>query len=174
MSSVTNKAEAIDTQVAEDINILNRSLYGEYFGIAAYQVAIESGLLEDGVRQVARQFQRDHEQHADSLIEKIQECGGVPDGRKTWEEMAAEFPPPALENQEDILRYAASLESSGASAEVMAVSRLNSPELRKLVASIAGVEAMHWAVLRNALGENPVPVAFVADASCSEYAFSFG
>ena len=79
--------------------------------------------------------------------------------------MAKEFPPPPLNNQEDVLRYAAYLEMSGASAEVLAVSRLHSSELRKLVASIAGVEAMHWAVLRGALGENPVPEPFIPTES---------
>jgi hypothetical protein len=35
--------------------------------------------------------------------------------------------------------------------------------LAGLAASIVGVEAMHWAVLRNALGEDPVPVSFIAE-----------
>jgi hypothetical protein len=35
-------------------------------------------------------------------------------------------------------------------------------DLSKAAASILGDDAMHWAVLRQALGENPVPVAFVA------------
>ncbi len=96
-----------DAQVADDLAILNRSLQGEYFGIAAYEAAIGSGLLEDGVVQVAKQFQSDHEQHAGSLIEAIRESGGTPGARKTWEEMAAEFPPPSLSSQEDVLRYAA-------------------------------------------------------------------
>ena len=35
-------------------------------------------------------------------------------------------------------------------------------DLSKAAASILGDEAMHWAVLRQALGENPVPSAFVS------------
>ena len=35
-------------------------------------------------------------------------------------------------------------------------------ELAKAAASILGDEAMHWAVLRYALGEDPVPDAFVS------------
>ena len=162
MSSVAPKTqEPVDSKVAEDIDILQRSLAGEHFGIAAYEAAIGSGLLDDGVRDVARQFQRDHEQHAERLRECIQGAGAVPEPSKTWEEMAAEFPPPALNNQEDVLRYAAYLESSAAGADVTSVSQLTSPAFRKLVASIAGVEAMHWAVLRSALGENPVPEPFI-------------
>jgi len=35
-------------------------------------------------------------------------------------------------------------------------------DLAKAAASILGDEAMHWALLRNALGEDPVPAAFVS------------
>ena len=35
-------------------------------------------------------------------------------------------------------------------------------DLAKAAASILGDEAMHWAVLRQALGQNPVPDAFVS------------
>ena len=60
-----------------------------------------------------------------------------------------------------MLRYAASLESSGASGSVASVAELSTPELALLAASIAGVEAMHWSTLLGALGENPVPVSFI-------------
>ena len=36
-----------------DIEILNESLGGEYFGIAAYEAAMGTDLLEEGVRFVA-------------------------------------------------------------------------------------------------------------------------
>ena len=48
------------TDTKRDIEILNGSLGGEYFGIAAYDAAIGTGLLEDGVRDVAKSFQADH------------------------------------------------------------------------------------------------------------------
>ena len=35
-------------------------------------------------------------------------------------------------------------------------------DLSKAAASILGDEAMHWAILRQALGEDPVPSAFVS------------
>jgi hypothetical protein len=35
-------------------------------------------------------------------------------------------------------------------------------DLAKAAASILGDEAMHWAILRNALGQDPVPTAFVS------------
>ena len=35
-------------------------------------------------------------------------------------------------------------------------------EVHKAAASILGDEAMHWAILRQALGEAPVPAAFMS------------
>ncbi len=60
-----------------------------------------------------------------------------------------------------MLRYAASLEESGASASVASIGEYSSPDLNRLAASIAGVEAMHWSVLLGALGEDPVPVSTI-------------
>ncbi len=62
---------AAGTDPKKDIEILNRSLGGEYFGIAAYQAAMGTGLLEDGVRAVAEKFQGDHKQHAQRIQEAI-------------------------------------------------------------------------------------------------------
>ena len=118
-------------------------------------------MLEDGVRQVAEKFQGDHKQHAQRIHEAIIGFGGDPVATKTWEQYAADFPPPPLNSQADILRYAASLEGSGASATIASVGDLSSPDLIQLASSIAGVEAMHWSVLLGALGENPAPVSFI-------------
>lgn len=145
----------------KDVQILNASLGGEYFGIAAYEAAIGSGLLESGVREVAEKFQADHLQHARRIREAILELGDDPIESKTWDQYAAEFPPPPLESQVDVLRYAAYLEKSGAVETVKTVSEFSSSELAQLAASIAGVEAMHWSVLLGALGENPSPVTFI-------------
>ncbi len=149
------------TDTKRDIEVLNGSLGGEYFGIAAYDAAMGTGLLEDAVRDVARSFQEDHRQHAQRIREAIIELGGDPVEAKSWETYASEFPPPPLESQADVLRYAASLEEGGASASVASVAKFSSPDLAVLAASIAGVETMHWSVLLGALGENPAPVSFI-------------
>ena len=62
----------------------------------------------------------------------------------------------------DVLRFAAGLEKGAVSAYLGAVPLFRSRDLSRAAASILGDEAMHWAVLRQALGENPVPDAFVS------------
>ncbi|HEX5129071.1 MAG TPA: ferritin-like domain-containing protein [Usitatibacter sp.] len=62
----------------------------------------------------------------------------------------------------DVLKFAASLEKGAVSAYLGAVPVFGNRDLAKAAASILGDEAMHWAILRNAVGEAPVPSAFVA------------
>ena len=48
------------------------------------------------------------------------------------------------------------------SAYLGAVPVFDNRDLSRAAASILGDEAMHWAVLRQAVGEAPVPSAFVS------------
>ena len=72
------------------------------------------------------------------------------------------FPVETLKTQNDVLRFAANLEKGAVSAYLGAVPLFKDRDLSKAAASILGDEAMHWAVLRQAVGEEPVPAAFVS------------
>ena len=72
------------------------------------------------------------------------------------------FPMETLKTQTDVLRFAADLEQGAASGYLGVVPVLGDRDLAKAVASILGDEAMHWAILRQALGENPVPEPFIS------------
>ena len=61
-----------------------------------------------------------------------------------------------------MLRFAAQFEKGAVSAYLNAVPVFSDRDLAKAAASILGDGAMHWAVLRHAVGEVPVPVAFVS------------
>src|SRR5687768_1438058 len=143
---------------AADAQILNTALGAELEAIAAYQVGAESGLLQKPVLQLAVQFQGHHKEHADLLAKTVQQLGGkAVSAKKKYD-----FPVEGLKNQADVLRFAAQLEQGAVSAYLGAVPLFGNRDLSKAAASILGDEAMHWAILRNALGENPVPDAFVA------------
>jgi rubrerythrin len=143
---------------ASDVTILNTALAAELEAVAAYQVGAESGLLEKPVLTLAGQFQGHHREHADVLAKTIQQLGGKPVAAKP----RYDFPTSGLKTQADVLRFAASLEKGAVSAYLGAVPLFGNRDLSKAAASILGDEAMHWAVLRQALGENPVPSAFVS------------
>jgi rubrerythrin len=143
-----------------DENILNTALSAEFEAVAAYQVGADSGLLQKPVRDLAVQFQGQHKAHADLLANTVKKLGGKPAEPKRIAEY--KFPIEKLKTQADVLRFAAELEQGAVSAYLGAVPLFGNRDLAKAAASILGDEAMHWAILRQALDENPVPEAFVS------------
>ena len=141
-----------------DVTILNSALGAEQQAIAAYQLGAESGLLQQAVKDLAVQFQGHHKAHAEALAKAVSKLGGKP----AMPLKDYGFPKDKLKSQNDVLGFAASLEKGAVSAYLGAVPILADRELAKAAASILGDEAMHWAVLRYALGQNPVPGAFVS------------
>jgi rubrerythrin len=149
-------ASVVDDAVAQDIRILNTAAAAEHEAVAAYQLGAESGLLQPEVLKVAVAFQDQHKQHVDALAKAVRSLGGQPAGpRKDYG-----FPVDKLTAQEDVLQFAAGLERGAVSAYVGAIPLFDNRDLSAAAASILADEAMHWAVLRQALGLDPVPGAF--------------
>ena len=145
---------------ADDIAILNTALGLEYQAIAAYQVGAESGLLRKPVLDVAVGFQSQHKAHAQVLASTIEKLGGTPVTARAPSDYG--FPVGQLKHQADVLKFAAGLEKGAASAYLGAVPQFHNKDLARAAASILGDETMHWAILLNALGQDPVPAAFIA------------
>jgi rubrerythrin len=143
---------------ADDIQILNTALGAELEAIAAYQLGAESKLLQKPVLDLAVTFQGHHKEHADVLARTVVKLGGKPAVAKA----GYDFPVEQLKSQADVLKFAARLEQGAVSAYLGAVPLFGNRDLAKAAASILGDEAMHWAILRQALGEVPVPSAFMA------------
>lgn len=144
--------------IVTDLGILNGALASELEAIAAYQVGADSGLLQKPVLNLALTFQGHHRAHAALLSRTVTKLGGAPVAAKH----RYAFPTESLKNQADVLRFAAQLEKGAVSAYLAAVPAFADRDLAKAAASILGDEAMHWAVLRSAVGEEPVPTAFVS------------
>lgn len=144
----------------DDIAILNTALALEYQAIAAYQVGAESNLLQKPVLAVAVKFQGHHRAHAGVLTDTVKKLGGTPVEARAAADYG--FPVEKLKNQADVLRFAAGLEHGAANAYLGAVPVFHNRALAKAAASILGDETMHWAILLNALGEDPVPAAFIS------------
>jgi hypothetical protein len=149
---------ASPAELEADTRILNTALGAELEAIAAYQVGAESGLLSAGVLKVALQFQGHHKEHAAALAGAVAKLGGKAVAAKT----AYAFPLDKLKSETDVLRFAAGLERGAVAAYLGAVPLFADRQLAQVAASILGDEAMHWAVLRQVLGEVPVPSAFMS------------
>jgi rubrerythrin len=143
---------------AGDAQILNTALGAELEAIAAYQLGAESKLLQKPSLDLALTFQGHHKEHAELLAKTVEKLGGKPVAAKA----KYNFPAAQLKTQADVLRFAAKLEQGAVSAYLGAVPLFGNRDLAKAAASILGDEAMHWAILRQALGEVPVPSAFVS------------
>lgn len=142
--------------VADDVRILNTALAAEREAVAAYQLGAESALLNADVLKVAIKFQDHHKTHADLLGTTISNLGGTPEEPPE----RYNFPTAGLKQQNDVLAFAASLERGAVSAYVGAMPLFAERDLSKAAASILADEAMHWAILRQVLGMDPVPDAF--------------
>lgn len=157
-----NDALAVSSEQnsAADVEILKTALGAEQEAIAAYQVGAESGLLKQPALDLAVTFQGHHKAHAALLASTIKTLGGAPDEAKKPADY--QFPTGKLKTDIDVLRFAAGLEKGAVSAYLGAIPLFANRDLVKAAGSILGDEAMHWAVLRQALGEVPVPDAFVS------------
>jgi rubrerythrin len=146
-------------QLAADTRILNSALGAELEAVAAYQLGADSGLLGAQAKPLALQFQDHHRQHAEVLAGTVRKLGGKPVRARS----KYDFPVEKLKTETDVLRFAAGLERGAVSAYLNAVPLFNDRALAHAAASILGDEAMHWAVFRQVLAENPVvPAAFLS------------
>lgn len=143
---------------AGDVQILNTAIGAELEAIAAYQLGAESNLLSKPVLELALTFQAHHKEHVALLSGTVEKLGG----KAVTAKARYDFPVAQLKAQLDVLKFAAQLEQGAVSAYLGAVPLFGNRDLSKAAASILGDEAMHWAILRQAIGEAPVPQAFVA------------
>ncbi|MHB1567357.1 MAG: ferritin-like domain-containing protein [Acidiferrobacter sp.] len=152
-------AQTRSTNEAGDARILNVALGDEHEAIAAYQAVAEHRVLRRPALKLALEFQGQHKMHAEALENLILQMGAHPVAAKPIS--AYHFPINKWHNQPDALRFAAGLEKGAAMAYLGTVPMFHNRGLAKTAASIMGDETMHWATWRHALGENPVPVAFI-------------
>lgn len=140
---------------AQDVSLLNAAIALEHEGIAAYQIAATSGLLQPAVVEIGVTFQGHHKGHRDELEKAVKQLGGEPAAAKTDAEYATSLNVASLKNQEDVLRLALGLERGAANAYLGLIPSLGT-DFHQVAAQMAGDEAFHAAILGNALGE-PIP-----------------
>ncbi len=136
-----------------DVEILNGALDLELMMVAAYKQG--AALLKGATLQTVKGLLEQEQEHADALSGAIRDAGGEPNRAK------ARYDFPALRSSPDVLRFAVDLENTAVAAYIDALPKLTQGDLRGTAAAILTTEAEHIAVLRDALGLEPVPQAFV-------------
>ncbi|MBL8151195.1 MAG: ferritin-like domain-containing protein [Blastocatellia bacterium] len=145
-----------------DVKILNIALGLEHQAIAAYKAG--AGLLSGDVLNVAVKFLKQHEEHRDGLAATVKKLGGKPEEAKSSYDVAkiAEgVGVKELKAATDVLKLAAKLEAQATSAYYGVLPKIADRNIAQVAASIMADEAIHTALLRSALGEDPAPTAFV-------------
>lgn len=142
-------------EMSQDIQILNAAIALEHEGIAAYQIAATSGLLQPAVVDIGVTFQSHHKKHRDVLMDAVKALGGKPAEEKKLSEYAKDLNVASLTNQVDVLKLALDLERGAANAYLGLIPSLG-VDYHQVAAQMAGDEAYHAAILANALGM-PIP-----------------
>jgi hypothetical protein len=127
--------------------------------LAAYDAILAGTLLAGDERALVAAFRADHGKHAEALAAIIKQRGGAAAPGNA--PISDRFATGAFAGREDTLRFLLGFEEGLALAHLGAVPAFSDKDLAKGSAGILGVEAMHWAVLRQALGEAPVPMPII-------------
>ncbi len=136
-----------------DGDVLNVVLGHELTAIALYTAG--APLLRGPALAASRRFLAQEQAHADRLRTAIAGVGGTP----VLPRRSYDFGTPR--QQRDLLRLLESTEQELIAAYVDALPRLVDPEMRSLTAAILANEAEHLTVVRQQLGTQAVPAAFV-------------
>jgi hypothetical protein len=136
-----------------DVAILDTLLDLEQHAIAGYTAGIP--LLDRPTAKAAQQFLSQELAHSQALSDLIRRAGGKPQKPRTSYDLGH----PTTNAQ--VLALLRDLENAQLSAYVQMIPQLTPGRLRSAVAAICANDAQHLAVLRQQLGQNPVPSAFV-------------
>ena len=145
---------------AEDASaLLTRAIELEQTSVVTYRTLAGGDLLEAEVRRAAELFADQEQLHVDALVDALEERGGTrPEPPKAARVEGLD----GLDSQADALEFAIELENKTVVVYDRIAAELDEADLVKTAAQIVGNEAQHLVVLRQQLGEDPVPDAFEA------------
>ena len=145
-------------KAGDDNALLNNVLGLEFEAIDAYDTVLAGATLTAAERDLATAFRADHQKHAEAIAAAIQRSGATPPERPA---NAHPFAATELGDRADALSFLVGIEQGLSLAHLAAVPAFTSKGLAKGAAGICGVESMHWAIWRRALGEEPVPAPII-------------
>ena len=140
-----------------DAGILSSAIRLENTAVAAYAAAVNSGVLTPQFRRTATLFGRQEAEHAAALTAALKSLGGTPPAGTDAKLLA---PLKRARSQKQVAQFAIELETMAVAAYYDASKKLQQARLLQTSAQIMSNEGQHLVVLRQALGQNPVPHAF--------------
>jgi hypothetical protein len=147
---------------SDDVTVLRTASSIEALAVAAYQTAIDSGLVSTAaVADAAKLFQAQHREHLELFAGLTEQAGGMP-FRDPNPAILEQLQPTidALMDEMGVVQLAYDLEVAAAQTYQSNVSMFTDASLNAAIMSVGGVESRHVAVLATVLGTPAVPVAF--------------
>lgn len=143
-----------------DLGIANYALTLEFLEAQFYADVVDSDLLRGEALEFAKLFGEQEQEHVEALRTMVRAAGGKPAERPR-----ARFP---LENQDQVLKLAATVEDLGANAYLGQAAYIKDPDILAAALSIHSVEARHAAVLAEVTGQKPARGAYATPATAAE------
>lgn len=164
-SATTKKATATTkapTRSAMDVSILRTASSIEELAVAAYQIAIDSGLVKTAaVADAAKYFQANHKEHSALFQSLTRKAGGTAFAQANPALLKALDPQiKALKDEKGVVAFAYDLENIAASTYQANVGQFTDATLNRAIMTVGGVEARHATALAAVLGRPPVPKSF--------------
>ena len=144
----------------KDINILRAASSLEEVAVAAYQKAIDSGLVTNpAVATAAQTFQSHHKDHSQLFQNATTSAGGEPYTKPNPVLMNQLIAPrlAAVTTEADVIRLAYDLERMAASTYQADVGTFDDITFNQKVMTVGGIEARHVAFLAPLLGLEATP-----------------
>lgn len=146
-----------------DLTLAKTAASVENLAVAAYQTAIDSGIVTDATIGAAAAAFRDHHQaHADAINGVVTGAGAdaITDPNQVLFDALVQ---PVLDSDPDqaaLVQLAYDLETAAVQAYAFAGGNLSTPGLRSTIMTIGGVESRHAAVLKMLAQGDPGPGVF--------------
>ena len=153
-----------------DVTLAKTAASVENLAVAAYQTAIDSGIVTDATIGAAAAAFRDHHQaHADAINGVVTGAGAeaITDPNQVLFDALVQ---PVLDSDPDqaaLVQLAYDLETAAVQAYAFAGGNLSTPALRSTIMTIGGVESRHAAVLKMLAQGDPGPGVFYDGAFIS-------
>jgi rubrerythrin len=148
---------------AGDLEILNYALTLEYLEAEFYRQGLAGDLLAGRERELVEPILAHEEAHVEAISQTVTDLGGTP-----VEMPMFMFPEGTFTDKAMFLMTASTFEELGVTAYHGQVPLIESPDVLKAAASIAGVESRHAAILADLMGGNPFPAPFEASMTMEE------
>jgi rubrerythrin len=155
-----------NSNISNDIKVLNNGLYYEHQAIWAYQFAagkLSNSDVGQAVLAVASSNLRDHQAHRDTLAQAVRSLGGKPVAAEKSYDLSSYLNKGegALDSDVNIAKLALALEVDAAIAYTLEAAKLKTPALITAGASIGTNEAAHATAIRAAFKSLGVDLAVV-------------